>query len=203
MVDGIFVDIDNTLVYSTYWDMSPAWIEAMVRGVTCHSFDHSNPDVVQQVVCGEFDKAFSHDCSVFVSRLRPGAIEFLAELRKISPRIYALSAGIRSFQVEAMTAHGIMGMLDELYGRESLGSRDAMRVVPALPKTILVDDQPCLSMLAISKLDVMGVLTSDNYDDMVKAFDKHYVHISAFEGQLPDEALKNILPKVQAKAEAL
>lgn len=202
-MDAIFVDIDNTLVYSVYWDMSPAWTEGFCRGIKCNDFDPSDSAEVQAAICGKFDKAVSYDCATYVSRLRPGAMEFISELKNIAPKVFALSAGLRAFQVEVMTAHGLMPLLDGLYGRESLGSRDALHVVPALPKTLLVDDQPLLSMLAISKLDVMGVLPGDGIDELNKAFDRHYVHIPPFEGVLPDDELSKILPIIRAKAETL
>jgi hypothetical protein len=204
MNDAVFVDIDQTLVDTNTWDMSHAWCHYLFKGGSAKPFVCSpSAERLQAEVCGELDKVCVIEGSIFISRLRPGAREFLQGLRGVTPKLYALSAGTRNFQVEVLKGHGLFACLDELYGRESLGERDPKHVVPVHVNPLLIDDQPVMSMLAIAKLNVMRLIKNDTVEAMMEAFDRHYIQIHPFDGDAADVGFATIAPEVQKKLAAL
>jgi hypothetical protein len=196
MNEAIFVDIDNTLVITRPWDTSRACLQA------CNSkgmISSPSTETLQNEICGPLDRVCMIDGGLFISRVRPGAKVFLEWLRTLTPNVYALSAERRPFQVVVMREHGLLDLVNEVYGREALGERDLKHVVPVHAGSLLIDDQEHLSMLAIAKLNVMRMIRNDSMEAILDAFADHFVHVLPFEGDEADMGLTEAMPAIQDK----
>jgi len=133
----------------------------------------------------------------------------LDEVRKMSPRVCALTAGQRPFQCAVLEAHGIRGKFDEVYGWDSMMVIDPDFIVPHYPNPILIDDQQPFCMLSVSKLNSMGVidkllLTTPEGHAMLEArINKTYVRVNGFQGDPLDSHLMGVLPELASKIAAL
>lgn len=184
--EAIFVDVDNTLVCSLIWDDF------------CYRFSNArrsnlakmSPGELQEAVCGTDDKVVVARNHTYISRLRPGAKEFLKELKGFGVPVYCLSYGMTYFVHLVMDAHGLKPEFAGLYGRENYDE------IPRLgTKALLIDDAGVEKPWVIEKLDALGALDS-RPEAQIEV--EQIVRVPPFYGDPGDKALlAEVLPQVR------
>jgi hypothetical protein len=183
-VSIIFVDMDDTLALSSPWEKAPC-----VRSFGEHKARYLSPQQLQQQVCGPTDKIIvSEKKNVWVSRLRPGVQEFLAALRPFGRKVCILSYATDDFVRQGVSLHGLGGLVDDVYGRESFSS------VPKVGlDALLIDDKLMTHSKSVEKLYAMGSIRS--IWDLDKA-EQVYVKVPPYTGALEDDGLARVLEDV-------
>jgi hypothetical protein len=179
----IFVDVDNTLVSTLPWEMAHCVEEG---GHRIHRLARLSAAQLQADVCGPSDKVVKSR-GTYISRLRPGAAAFLAELGRIGP-VSALSHGKSTFVTAVMKAHGLDGFFVGMYGREDYDR------VPQEKGGILIDDKSPFDPLSVQKLLAYGALRASEVRmgsnfRLPEVVARQYVQVAPFEGDLHDVLL--------------
>lgn len=149
----IFVDLDETVLYQRALSMHPAFDELMHKRNTMLGLVTLDNAPLQAMLdaLGKGDKIIQSGKHRFIARPRPGAFEFLAELRKMAG-VQALTMGITWHQNLVLAALGMDRCFDAVYGR------DEFLNVPPQGKCILVDNMPYDDDFSIEKMVSIGIL---------------------------------------------
>ena len=188
---AIFVDFDECLIHG---------FTASDRKTP--TFDEVKKDFEVTWIADEETK--------YVIVLRPGAKEFLQELKKITPNIFILTAGLKDFQIKVAESAGLFGLVKGLYGRDSTD-------VPKFTCPILIDDMWLKSGNTFRKCQQMGIIDRetqeridhgpwvDGDEDAVAALiEKHYIQIRHFDATDKNDAgFQEVMPKIQPKLDVL
>jgi beta-phosphoglucomutase-like phosphatase (HAD superfamily) len=196
-----YVDIDETILHTDPWFTSRPVREFLLENnVAARSrMLNMGPKEFQKLVCKEGDVAFEFHKRVFISRLRPGAREFLARLRE-NGRVIALTHALVNFQKTALEAHGLTGEFEGIYGREDMGA------APKSKNSILIDDAGSGAAGLAMKFHAMGVLREMSPEELSRpsqelsdAAKRHLARIPAFEGDPADSFLETAADKILSK----
>lgn len=196
-----YVDIDETILHTDPWFVSRAVREFLLENnVTARSqMLNMGANDFQKLVCKEGDVAFEFHKRVFISRLRPGAREFLAKLRE-NGRVIALTHALVKFQKTVLEAHGLTGEFEGIYGREDMGD------APKSKNSVLIDDAGSGVAGLAMKFHAMGVLREMSQEELAKPIPelaevakKHLAKIPAFEGNPADSFLETAADKILCK----
>jgi hypothetical protein len=181
MLDAIFVDVDETLVYTTHWQNAPCVEEG---GFSFTELMDLKPEELQKKACGPADKVVLSQRHTYVSRLRPNAVQFLKTLRTMAKKVYVLSKGQDYFVERVMKIHGLDGLIDGWFGREVYAK------VPKLPNVVLIDDRDRYDWVVGDKAVAMGIIDTIERDLIV---------IPCFLGDLKDNAFESVIKKLEER----
>lgn len=198
---SIFLDVDNTILCSTGWEFHPN-VRQACRGRFSHTrLAQMSLGELQAAVCGPADKVvMSPKGLLYISTLRPFAMEFCHALKGMVREVHAFTAASASFQRRVLAAHGLDEVLDGIHGAEAFGT-----TIGSGP-SILIDDCDPFHERALSKMDSMGVRVGERLTSMTRSMskmaevkrvmDRHYMLISPFEGDASDAVLMGLIPAI-------
>jgi hypothetical protein len=193
MFKAIFVDVDNTLVFTCPWDEF------------CFSFTKQkyhklitlSCEELQAVACGPRDKVIeSH--GRYISRLRPLAKEFLESLQQFGVPVYCLSFGATDFVKQVMQAHDLTSCFDGVYGRDDLPD--------GVPKVgvegLLIDDCGLEKPWTMAKMQGIGALDRmpPSREQRQKVDSEQILRVFPYHGEENDDTLMSVtLEKVKER----
>lgn len=184
-VSVVFIDMDNTIMLNEHWEDAPA-VRALGRDV-----GHMNPRELQAAVEPDKVVVMPSSGNTYVSRIRPGARELIKGIHELVPQVCILSHAKAELAKKVMKAHGLEGMLDGIYGR------DTYRSVPKVgSRALLIDDERFDNHKTIQKLHAFGAIRSIWDVDKCQGI---CIQVPHYKGEPDDNGLDGVLELVRKK----
>lgn len=151
---------------------------------------------------------FSED--PYITKLRPGAKEFLEGLQPLCQEINILTTGLKSFQEFVLELHQVRHLINNVYGREEINASQFGPTITTENRVLLVDDNCNPGSGGWKrKMTSIGVLTDEVHQKLnnmeweeqgiflQKIAEQHFICISPWQGDPLDTELYRVIEEIK------